>query len=169
METYVLDPHRTGYDSVEYNNLMEAIYYVPYFANLNRETSSDFLGIYDTKEEFQAVYDAVKAIYDANGITPTTDVKEWKNQKALLLHKAEEMLLSDMPIIPVIFNQHATAYDAKTLTKISSDYYVQDIFTDTMLKNYLDYTYINKQGKLTSIFASFPDVQWDEIGADYSK
>ncbi len=168
MENYILEPHRTGYDSAEYNNLMEAIYYIPYFASLDRETSNDFLGIYDTKEEFQATYDAVKAIYDANGITPTTEVKEWKNQKATLLHKAEELLLTDMPVIPVVFNQHASAYDAKTLTKMTSDYYVPNIFTDTMLKDYLDYTYINKQGKLTSIFASFPEVNWDDIGVDYS-
>ena len=168
METYILEPHRTGYDSQAYNNLMEAIYYVPYFANLNRETSSDFLGIYDTKAEFQAVYDAVKAIYDTYGITPTTDSKEWKDQKALLLHKAEEMLLNDLPVIPVLFNQHASVYNDKVLTGMTSDYYVPNLFTETMLEGYLDYTYINKQGKLTSIFANFPDVEWNKAGYDYS-
>ncbi len=167
-ENYDLNPHRTGYDSDEYNNLMEAIYYVPYFASLDRENDSDFLGIYETKEDFQAVYDAVKAIYDANNITPTTDVKEWKNQKALLLHKAEEMLLTDMPIIPVLFNQHAAAYNDDYLTDLTSDYYVPYIFNEAMLEDYLDYTYINKQGKLTSIFANFPDVEWDKAGYDYS-
>ena len=168
MDDYTLQPHRTGYDSEEYNNLIEAIYYVPYFANLNRETSSDFLGIYDNKEEFQAVYDAVKAVYDANGITPSNDVKDWRQQKAALLHKAEELLLTDLPVIPVLFNQHASVYDEEVLTKMTSDYYVSDIFTEAMLKDYLDYTYISKQGKLTSIFDSFPEINWDDAGVDYS-
>ena len=168
MKNYILQPHRTGYDSEEYNNLMEAIYYVPYFANLDRETSSSFLGIYDSKEEFQAVYDAVKAIYDANGITPSNEVTDWREQKAALLHKAEELLLTDMPVIPVLFNQHASTFDEKTLKDVSSDYYVPDLFSEATLKDYLDYTYINKQGKLTSIFASFPEINWDDIGVDYS-
>lgn len=168
MENYVLEPHRTGYDSEEYNNLMEAIYYVPYFASLNRETSSDFLGIYDTKEEFQATYDAVKAVYDKYGITPTTSVDEWKTQKATLLHKAEELLLTDLPVIPVLFNQHASAYSKDQLSDITSDYYVPNLFTEAMLKNYLDYTYISKQGKLTSIFAAFPEIEWEKAGYDYS-
>ena len=167
-DDYSLNPHRTGYDSEEYNNLMEAIYYVPYFANLDRETSSDFLGIYDTKEEFQAVYDAVKAIYDANGIVPSNDVNDWRQQKAALLHKAEELLLTDLPVIPVLFNQHASVYDEEILTDVSSNYYVPDIFTNTMLENYLDYTYINKQGKLTSIFDTFPEINWDDAGVDYT-
>ena len=168
MENYIQQPHRTGYDSEEYNNLMEAIYYVPYFANLDRETSSDFLGIYDTKEEFQAVYDAVKAVYDANGITPSNEVSDWRKQKAALLHKAEELLLTDLPIIPVLFNQHASAYNSDLLTDVSSNYYVPELFTDATIKDYLDYTYISKQGKLTSIFATFPEINWDDAGVDYT-
>ena len=168
METYILEPHRTGYDSEEYNNLMEAVYYVPYFASLNRETSGDFLGIYDSLEEFQATYDAVKAIYEKYDITPTTKVEEWKTQKATLLHKAEELLLADMPVIPVLFNQHASAYSTDQLSDITSDYYVPNLFTEAMLKNYLDYTYISKQGKLTSIFADFPNIAWEKAGYDYS-
>ena len=162
-DTYELAPHRTGYDSKEYNDLMEAIYYVPYFASLNRENSSNFLGIYETKEEFQAVYDAVKAVYDKYGITPTTKVDEWKNQKATLLHKAEELLLTDLPVIPVLFNQHADVYNEEQLTDLTSSYYVPTIFTEAMLDNYLNYTYYNKQNKLTSIFATFPIVEWNKI------
>ena len=167
-DDYSLNPHRTGYDSEEYNNLMEAIYYVPYFANLDRETSSDFLGIYDTKEEFQAVYDAVKAIYDANNIVPSNNVKDWREQKAALLHKAEELLLTDLPVIPVLFNQHASVYDEEILTNVTSNYYVPNLFSNAMLEDYLDYTYISKNGKLTSIFDSFPEINWDEAGVDYT-
>ena len=168
MENYILEPHRTGYDSVEYNNLIEAVYYIPYFASLNRETDSDFLGIYDTKEEFQATYDAVKAIYTKYGITPTTDTKEWKAQKATLLHKAEELLLTDLPVIPVLFNKHAVAYSEDQITDITANYYVPNLFSEAMLENYLDYTYISKQGKLTSIFAAFPEIEWEKAGYDYS-
>lgn len=167
-ENYELNAHRTGYDSKEYNDLIEAIYYIPYFANLDRANDSDFLGIYKTAEEFQTVYDAVKAIYDANGITPTTNKEEWKTQKALLLHKAEELLLSDMPIIPVLYNKHAVSYGEGYLTGMTSDYYVPTLFTKTMLDNYLQYTYISKSGKLTSVFANFPEVEWDKAGYDYS-
>lgn len=167
-DDYALAPHRTGYDSEEYNNLIEAVYYVPYFASLDRENDSDFLGIYETKEDFQAVYDTVKAIYEANGITPSTNKDEWKTQKAKLLHKAEELILSDLPIIPVLFNQHAASYSEDYLTDLTSDYYVPNLFTQAMLEDYLQYTYISKQGKLTSIFANFPDVEWEKAGYDYS-
>ncbi len=168
MQTYEMDAHRTGYNSKEYNDLMEAIYYVPYFASLDRENDSDFLGIYETKEDFQAVYDAVDAIYKANNITPTTNVEEWKNQKAVLLHKAEELILTDLPIIPVLFNQHASSYSEEQLTDLTSDYYVPNLFSEAMLEDYLQYTYISKSGKLTSIFANFPDVEWEKAGYDYS-
>jgi hypothetical protein len=126
------------------------------------------IGIYDTKEEFQATYDAVKAIYDLYGITPTTKVEDWKTQKATLLHKAEELLLTDLPIIPVLFNEHAVAYSDEMITDMTADYYVPNLFTEAMLENYLDYTYINKQGKLTSIFAAFPEIEWEKAGYDYS-
>ncbi len=167
-EDYSLHAHRTGYDSEEYNNLIEAIYYIPYFASLDRENDSDFLGIYETKEDFQTVYDAVKAVYDANNITPTTDKDDWKNQKAILLHKAEELLLVDLPVIPVLFNKHAASFNSEILTGMVSDYYVPNHFIGASLENYLQYTYINKQGKLTSIFANFPDVEWEKAGYDYS-
>ena len=51
---------------------------------------------------------------------------------------------------------------------LTSDYYVPNLFTDAMLKDYLDYTYISKQGKLTSIFANFPEIEWEKAGYDYS-
>jgi ABC-type oligopeptide transport system substrate-binding subunit len=163
MLNYELTPHRTGYDSKEYNDLMEAVYYIPYFANLNRETSSDFLGIYDTEEEFQAVYDAVAAIYNKYGITPTTNAESWKTQKAVLLHKAEELLLSDLPVVPVIFNQTAYACNSELVTDLTSDYYVPVLFTNATVKDYFENQYyVNNQGKSVSIFANFPEVAWDK-------
>ncbi len=163
MKNYHLIPHRTGYDSEEYNNLMEAIYYIPYFARLNRETSSDFLGIYDKKEEFQAVYDAVAAIYAKYNITPTTNVESWKTQKAVLLHKAEELLLTDLPIVPVMFNQTADVCNKELVSGLTSDYYVPTLFTKATVEGYFEnHYYINNQDKYVSIFANFPEVAWDK-------
>ena len=160
---YALVPHRTGYDSTTYNNIIEAVYYVPYFASLNRETGEGFLGIYETKAEFQATYDAVKAIYDANGISPTTDASKWPAQKATLLAVAEKQLLADMPVIPVVFNKDVTL-TSDQLTDVKSTYYVPATFQKADLKNYLDYTYTDSHGNKISIFATFPEIDWDKKG-----
>ena len=160
---YSLKPNRTGYDSVEYNNLIEAVYYVPYFASLNRETSSDFLGIYKTKEEFQAVYDAVKAVYDKYGISATTDSSKWTSQKATLLEAAEKLLMEDMPIVPVVYHCSAVLISDQ-LTNVTSDYYYPSVFTKTDLKDFGQYTYTDKKGNSVSIFAAFPDIAWDMKG-----
>ncbi len=165
--TFECTPHVTGYDSEAYNDLMEAIYYLPYFANFTEAQLADpeftFLSIYDTKEEFMATYNKVKAVYDANGITPSTKSSDWDAQRIKLLHKAEEMLMTDLPVIPVVFNRHATI-TSKDLTKVSSTYYVPSIFTKTNLKDYETYTYVDNRGETVSIFAEFPIVSWDKIG-----
>ena len=54
---YVITPHMTGYDSEEYNAIME---------------------------EYHATKDLA--------------------QKTELLHKAEELLMKDLPLIPVMYN-----------------------------------------------------------------
>lgn len=150
---YRLTTNTTGYDSEAYNNLMEAIYYIPYFANL-KETDSDFLGIYDTQAEFAEVYNTVKAIYAENGITPSTKASDWATQKAKLLHKAEEMLMEDMPVIPVVFNQNAVLI-SDDLSKVTSTYYTPAYFRKTNLKDYADYT---------PVFEEFPVVDWSKKG-----
>jgi len=40
MDTYHLNKHTTGYSSVAYNNLIEAVYYIPYFASLSSSPSA---------------------------------------------------------------------------------------------------------------------------------
>ena len=160
---YALVPHRTGYDSAAYNNLIEAVYYIPYFASLDRENSASFLGIYENKAEFQAVYDAVKAIYDANGISPTTDASKWPEQKAKLLAIAEKQLIDDMPVIPLVFNKDVTL-TSDQLTDVTSTYYIPSYFRKANLKDYLDYTYTDSNGNKISIFATFPEIDWDKKG-----
>ncbi len=163
-EIYDLVPHRTGYDSTDYNNLIEAIYYIPYFAELDRETSQKFLGIYETQADFQAAYDAVKAVYETYGINPTTDSSKWLEQKTQLLHEAEKLLVEDMPVIPVYFNQHAIMVNEDALDDIEANYYAPYYFRETTLEDYMSYTYEDKNGKNVSIFSTFPEIAWDKKG-----
>lgn len=152
-DNYNLTPGVTGYNSEAYNDLIEAVYFIPYFASLN-ENSSSFLGLYDTPEEFKTVYNKVKAIYDAHGITPTTSSKKWAEQKAILLHAAEKLLVEEMPIIPVVFNQNAVL-QSKDLSKVTPTYYIPAHFQKTKLKNYEDYV---------PVFESFPAIDWSKKG-----
>ena len=102
---------------------------------------------------------------------PTTDSKQWVDQRARLLHEAEKILMSDMPVIPVIFNKNAVMVSGE-LSDISASYYSPYNFQKTKLKNYTDYTYTvteagadgeNVETKI-SIFDTFPEIAWDKKG-----
>ena len=97
--TYELTPHITGYDSAEYNSLMESIF--------NQKT-----------------------IKDRNGD----------------LIKAEEILMEDMPAIPVVFNQYGSLKSEnlnlknKTLWwSKNTDYYANTNFVKMEVKKYDEY------------------------------
>ncbi len=151
---YSTNGHITGFNSEAYNNIMEAIYYIPYYASLSEE-DSDFLGIYETKEAFQEVYNRVGEVYNAYGIKPTKDASGWTKQKAKLLHEAEKILIQDeMAIIPVLFNQNAILVH-EDLSRVDSDYYAPATFRKTKLKNYQDYQLALKK---------FPNVDWSLKG-----
>ncbi len=136
--TYYTNGHISGYNSQAYNDIMEAIYYIPYFANLTEEDWG-FLGLYDTRAEYEAVYYTIASIYETYGITPSKDSKDWAKQKAALLHEAERILLEDdMAIIPVLFNKHAVLVH-DDLSKVTSTYYTPSIFQKTKLKDYEKY------------------------------
>jgi hypothetical protein len=128
-------PHVTGYNSESYNALMEAIYFLPYRSQISAEDYTLFVN-YASAEEFQKVLDTVDAVYATYGI----DTSKVAEGKLTLLHKAEEMLMQDMPIIPVVFNHNASV-TSKSLNKVKSDLYVSYKFEKTTLddyKNYLD-------------------------------
>ncbi len=111
----------------------------------------------------QTLKDAIKEVYDANGIVPTTKDSKWAEQRSILLHKAEEMLMADMPVIPVIFNQNAVLV-ANRLKKVSGTYYMPGFFRKLKLKNYREFYYTDPESeKLETIFKSFPDIAWDKI------
>ncbi len=74
------------------------------------------------------------ADYDAK-IAAAFDQRADLDAKATLLHEAEEMLINDMPVIPIIFNQTATM-TSKELSKVKYTYYGTPIFTKAKQKNY---------------------------------
>ncbi len=111
----------------------------------------------------RTLYEIITAIYAENGITPSKKSSDWTAQKAILLHKAETILMNDMPVIPVLFNQNAIMVSDQ-LTKVTSTYYIPAYFRKTNLKKYTDYTYVDEKDETVSIFANFPTIAWDKIG-----
>ncbi len=55
--------------------------------------------------------------------------------RASILHDAEKILMEDLPVIPIVFNQNAYL-QSKDLSKVKTTYYGTFVFTDTKLKNY---------------------------------
>ena len=64
--------------------------------------------------------------------------------RAALLHEAEAILMEDLPIIPVIFNQNATLTN-KDLSKIKYTYYGTAIFTEVKQKNFELYVPVDEK------------------------
>jgi oligopeptide transport system substrate-binding protein len=60
------------------------------------------------------------------------------NKRAQILHEAEEYLVTQMPAMPVVFNQDYYLA-SRDLSKIASSYYGWRDFKKTNLKNYLSY------------------------------
>ena len=126
-------PHSTGYSNDEYNAIFEAIFYLPYYDQITADDYGAFV-MYDSAETFQAVLDGVKATYDKYGVDPAKTA----DAKAKLLHEAEKILMEDMPVIPVVFNQNATIGTSE-LKGVTSDLYTSYDFTKAKFKNYEDY------------------------------
>jgi ABC-type transport system substrate-binding protein len=59
-------------------------------------------------------------------------------KRAAILHEAEELLLENMPIIPLTFGQNHYVFSNK-IRNVDMDYYGYAYFTKTRLKNYQDY------------------------------
>ena len=102
--------------------------------------------------------DAITQVYTENDIDYTVKISKLEKLRAKLLHKAEEMLLTDMPVIPIVYNQKATL-TSKSLSKVRSSYYCTADFQKTKLKN-AD-SYVDEKGE--SIFKVFPDIYWDKM------
>lgn len=59
--------------------------------------------------------------------------------RAAILHDAEKILMEDLPVIPVLFNQTAVLQH-KDLSKIKTTYYNTFVFTNAKLKDYERFT-----------------------------
>lgn len=66
------------------------------------------------------------------------------NKRAELLHEAEELLLDDMPAIPIIFNKNAVLI-RKDLSKIEFTYFGTPRLKKTKLKNYELYVPVEEE------------------------
>jgi ABC-type oligopeptide transport system substrate-binding subunit len=65
-------------------------------------------------------------------------IKDDPAARAAKLHEAESMILSDMPVIPIIFNQNAYIISGD-LSKNESSYYGFRVFNRLALKDYIQY------------------------------
>jgi len=66
-----------------------------------------------------------------------------RKTKTEKLHQAEEVLMNDMPVMPLLFMKNAYT-SGKKLSKFTFDYYGCPQFAKAKLKNYEDYTNVGK-------------------------
>lgn len=59
--------------------------------------------------------------------------------RSTYLHQAEELLMKDMPVIPLIFNQDAYVYNSDVLSGIKDTYYGFRNFNKMKMKDWRDY------------------------------
>ena len=64
--------------------------------------------------------------------------KSNKKEREQLLRQAEELLVQDAPVIPVLFNQNG-AYIARQLRKVTYDKFGNFVFTNAKLRSYEKY------------------------------
>ena len=62
-----------------------------------------------------------------------TDIAE-RTEK---LHEAEKMLMDDMPVMPIIFNQNAYVTYSNVVSGFKTDYYGVTDFKDVKMENYM--------------------------------
>lgn len=103
-------------------------------------------------------------------------------KRADLYRQAEQMLMDEMPVIPVLFNLEASA-TSKQLTSLDATYYVKAIFTDAYIKDYDkylaagakfvtdDYNYANLkfQSSMSSAYAVQPMPEGGESSKEWTE
>ena len=58
-------------------------------------------------------------------------------KRAALLHEAEAMLMNDLPVIPLVYNQNVSL-SSKKLKKVGADFYAPAVFIKAKLSGYWD-------------------------------
>ena len=137
-ENYQLSAHITGFDNEEYNNLMEAVYFLQYYENFNKFFYNTAYGTdyFETEEAAKAVYDTISAIYAEYEITPSE--KTYLADRATLLHAAEEILMEEVPVTPIIANQYASLTNSG-IKKVKNTYTNPLVLTKTSASGYKSY------------------------------
>ena len=116
----------------------------------NAPTAQSFLAPFATGYSGQGQdmtsRDLLEATYHATGYNSETYTAKIASvyaekdvsKKATLLHEAEAMLMEDMPVMPVIFNQSATLQSSE-LKNVDWSYFGFSKFTTAKLKNWTDF------------------------------
>ena len=89
-------------------------------------------------------YDAVPYIpgYDNeayNELIEKAYAEKDRAARSSILHEAEKLLMEDLPIIPLVFNQDAYVYNSDALSGIKDAYYGFRIFSKMKLKDWRSY------------------------------
>lgn len=94
----------------------------------------------DMNSETYDVYNHISgyASEEYNALIESAFAEKDRAARAAILHQAEEMLLNDMPVCPLIFLKDAYIYSSE-LSGISSDYYGTRVFDNTKLNDYMTY------------------------------
>lgn len=137
-ENYQLSAHITGFDNQEYNDLMEAVYFLQYYNDFykffyNTAYGTDY---FDSKEAADAVYSKIGEIYTKYGITP--NAKTFLEDRATLLHAAEDILMDEVPVTPIIANQYASL-TSKNINKVKDTYTNPIVLTKATVSGYKSY------------------------------
>lgn len=74
-----------------------------------------------------------------NALIESAFAEKGRAARSTILHDAEEMLMEDMPIMPLIFNKDAYVYNGKVLSKIDDYYYGFRNFSRLKMKDWRDY------------------------------
>ncbi len=99
-------------------------------------------------------YDAVPYIngYDSsayNELIEKAFAEKNRSARSTILHEAEELLMSDMPIMPLIFNQDAYIYNKGIIKTIGDYYYGYRDFNRLNMKNWRDYEVTEEKTAVT--------------------
>ncbi len=89
-------------------------------------------------------YDAVPFVLGYNNDAYNTLIENAyaepdRAARSAILHDAEKMLLDDMPIIPIVFNQDAYTYNSEALSGLKDSYMGFRIFNRMKLKDWRTY------------------------------
>ena len=142
-ENYQLSSHVTGFDNQEYNDIMEAVYFLQYYDNFEKFFYNTAYGTdyFESKEAADAIYNKITEVYAKYGITPAK--KTYLADRATLLHAAEDLLMEEVPVTPIIANQYASL-TSSTIKKVKDTYTNPLVLTKANVSGVAYNSYLDK-------------------------